>query len=160
MTNTAMRPAQTNTHACNLTGEATAAQCDPPSSGYVPLPAGDYVLEIVESAVHRALRRAQTILKTKAQVVGGPYAGRLMYLNYTIQHRRGTAQEIGQRDFAALRRAVGVHHVVDSEQLHFRPFHVTIGVRTRDGEPENVIKKYHFEGVTAANDNCHLEKAA
>src|SRR5690606_8213002 len=90
-----------------------------------------------------------TILKTKAQVVGGPFAGRLMFLNYNLENDNPTAQEIGQRDFAALRRAIGVHRVVDSEQLHFKPFHVTIGVRTSKatGEPGNVIKRYHFEGV-------------
>lgn len=128
-----------------------------PSSGYTPLPAGDYQMEIVESEYGATAKGTGMILKCKAQIVGGEYDGRPFYLNYNLQNDNDTAQEIGQRDFAGLRRATGVLAPDDSEELHFKTFGVTLGVKARKdtGEMENVVRKYHFGADDAAsNDNA------
>lgn len=135
-----------------------------PSSGYTPLPAGDYQMEIVESEYGSTSKGTGMILKCKAQIVGGEYEGRPFYLNYNLQNDNETAQEIGQRDFAGLRRATGVLAPDDSEELHFKTFGVTLGVKARKdtGEMENVVRKYHFgdEAPAAANNNKPAAAAA
>ncbi|MGW9332310.1 DUF669 domain-containing protein [Bosea sp. NPDC055594] len=118
-----------------------------PSSGYLPLPAGEYTLEIVESEYVTNSKGTGNILKCKGQVVDGDFEGRPFYINYELEHRARTKQERGQRDFAGLRRATGVLAPDDSEELHFKAFHVKIGIKARKdtGELENVIKQYLFE---------------
>lgn len=115
-----------------------------PSSGYTPLPAGDYNLEIVESDYAANSKGTGMLLKLKCQVVGGDHDGRPYYINLSLEHENSTAQDIGQREFAALRRAVGVPNPDDTEQLHCRPFRVTIGQKLRadTGELENVVAAY------------------
>lgn len=129
-----------------------------PSAGYTPLPAGEYTLEIVESEYAATSKGTGMVLKCKAQIVGGEYDGRPYYLNYNLENQNETAQEIGQRDFAGLRRATGVLAPEDSEELHFKSFGVKIGIKPRKdtGELENVVKEYLFdkEGTPAlSNDN-------
>lgn len=143
-----------------------------PSSGYTPLPAGDYQMEIVESEYGATSKGTGMVLKCKAQIVGGEYDGRPFYLNYNLQNDNETAQEIGQRDFAGLRRATGVLAPDDSEELHFKTFGVKIGIKNRKdtGEPENVVRQYLFadadaapattQRITASNDNRQPAAAA
>lgn len=113
-----------------------------PSSGYTPLPAGEYQMEIVESDYAPTAKGTGMILKCKAQIVGGEYEGRPFYINYDLEHRARTKQERGQRNFAGLRRATGVLNPEDSEELHFKTFCVKIGVREDAGA--NVIRQYLF----------------
>lgn len=114
-----------------------------PSSGYQPMPAGEYTLEIVESAYVSTRDGLGMTLACKAQVVGGDHDGRPFYINYNLENQNETAQEIGQRDFAGLRRATGVLAPDDSEELHFKPFRVLIGVSEDTGA--NVILQYVFD---------------
>jgi len=116
------------------------------------MPAGDYTLEIVESEYAATKSGNGMVLKTKAQVVGGEFDGRPFYINYNLENQNETAQEIGQRDFAGLRRATGVLAPEDSEELHFKAFRVKMGIKARKdtGELENVIKQYLFDDETLA----------
>lgn len=125
-----------------------------PSSGYTPLPAGDYQMEIVESDYVATAKGTGMILKCKAQIVDGEYEGRPFYINYNLENENEQAAEIGQRDFAGLRRATGVLAPENSDELHFKTFGVTLGVKARKdtGEMENVVRKYLFD--SPANDNA------
>ena len=118
-----------------------------PSSGYTPLPARDYTLEIVESDYVATSKGTGMILKCKAQIVGGDYDQRPFYINYNLEHAEPQTMEIGQRDFAGLRRATGVLSPSDTSELHFQTFRVKIGIKARKttGELENVIKQYLWD---------------
>lgn len=138
-----------------------------PSSGYTPMDAGEYVMEIVESDYTANSKGNGMLLKLKAQVVGGQYDGRPYYINLNLEHSNATAQEIAQRDFAALRRAIGVLNPEDTEELHFKQFTVKLGVkkRTDTGEMENNVKEYVFDkgdvgAAKPANDNPPARQAA
>ncbi len=117
-----------------------------PSSGYKPLPAGEYALEIVESDYDVNAGGNGMVLKCKAQIVGGDYDCRPFYINYSLEHADPQTMEIGQRDFAGLRRAVGVLSPVDSGQLHFVPFRVRLVV---DGETNRIVE-YLYEALAEA----------
>jgi hypothetical protein len=136
-----------------------------PSAGYTPMPAGDYTLEIVESDYTANSKGNGMLLKLKAQVVGGEFDGRSYFINLSLEHENGQTQEIAQRDFAALRRAVGVLDPQDTEELHFKAFPVKLGVKKRKdtGEMENTIKEYVFDKLAdtpPANDNPRQPAAA
>lgn len=123
-----------------------------PSSGYTPLPAGEYALEIVESDYLPNSKGTGMILKCKAQIVGGEFDLRPYYINYSLEHTDEQAQEIGQRDFAGLRRATGVLAPEKSEELHWIPFRVKIAaqISKRTGDPVNRIKQYLFDDQAPA----------
>ncbi len=123
-----------------------------PSEGFKPLPAGEYKLEIVESEYKATQGGSGMILACKARVVGGEFDLRPYYINYNLENDNEISQEIGQRNFAGLRRATGVLAPTDSAQLHFQTFRVKIGSKARKdtGELENVIVQYLFD------DGVHL----
>lgn len=120
-----------------------------PSSGYTPLPVDEYELEIVESDYVATQSGNGMILKCKAQIVGGEYEGRPFYINYNLENMDPAKQEIGQRDFAGLRRATGVLAPEWSDDLAFRLFRVVIGQRRaqQTGLMENYISQYVWDDL-------------
>lgn len=129
-----------------------------PSSGYTPLPAGEYQMEIVESDYVPTSKGTGMILKCKAQIIGGEFDQRPFYINYELEHRARPKQGRGQRDFAGLRRATGVLNPESSEELHFKAFGVKIGVREDAGA--NVIRQYLFARDVPRDRRADRRKAA
>lgn len=129
---------------------------NPSSGSFDPLPANDYNLEVVESDYTANAKGNGMLLKTTMQVIGGEYADRKIFHNFNLEHENEKAQDIAQREFAALRRAVGVLNPQDSEELHFKAFKAKIGIEKRKdtGELQNRIKQFYFDdGQAPANDN-------
>lgn len=122
-----------------------------PSAGYTPMAAGEYQMEIVESEYVTNQAGTGNVLKTKAQIVGGEYDGRPYYLNYNLENDDPKKQEIGQRDFGALRRATGVLAPDTPQEMHFKVFGVKLGIKNRKGtsEPENVVRQYVLPPIAA-----------
>lgn len=114
-----------------------------------PLPAGGYTLEIVESEYTPNKFGTGMVLKCKAQVVGGEFDGRPFWIDYHLEHRDPRAVEIGQREFAGLRKATGVLALDDSEQLHFKAFGVKLGLK----EGCNVITEYVWPADAGLTSN-------
>lgn len=128
-----------------------------PSGGYTPLPLNDYTLEVVESSYDANKDGDGMVLALKTQIMDGEFEGRPYMIWMDLENDDEKKQERGQRDFAGLRRATGVLNPSDTEELHFKPFKVTIGtyIQKTTGEPKNTIKKYHFDtDDVASNDNA------
>ncbi|GAA5543787.1 DUF669 domain-containing protein [Brucella sp. NBRC 113783] len=124
-----------------------ATKHDTTQSDYSELPNGDYELEIEASEVKEGangtgLKTTMTVLRPEE------YQGRKVFNFYNLEHKNAQAQEIGQRQFASLCRAIGVSEVEDSEELHFKAFTAKIGLGkpSKDGQyPARAeIKKYYF----------------
>ena len=114
------------------------------------LPAGIYQLEVTASEVAATSTGSGTILKTTMAVIAPEeFKGRLIFNNYNLENANAQAQEIGQKQFASLCRAIGVSSVDDSEELHLRAFTAKIGLGkpSKDGKyPARAeIKRYFFE---------------
>ena len=117
---------------------------------YEELPNGIYKLEIEASDVVPTSTGSGTILKTTMTVVEPEdYKGRKIFNNYNLENKNAQAQEIGQRQFASLCRAIGIADVEDSEDLHFHAFtaKIALGKPSKDGQyPARAeIKRYYFE---------------
>lgn len=116
---------------------------------YEELPNGTYQLEIEASDVVPTKSGSGTVLKTTNVVIAPEaYKGRKLFTQYNLENSNAQAQEIGQRQFASLCRAIGVDSVSDSEELHFRAFTAKIGLGkpSKDGQyPARAeIKSYAF----------------
>lgn len=124
-----------------------ATKHDTTQSDYPELPNGDYELEIEASEVKEGANG--TGLKTTMTVIRpDEYKDRKVFNFYNLEHKNAQAQEIGQKQFASLCRAIGVSEVEDSEELHFKAFTAKIGLGkpSKDGQyPARAeIKKYYF----------------
>lgn len=94
--------------------------------------------EVVETGPEE--RRTGVGLKYTANVLAPEeVAGRKFFGFINLENDNPTAQQIGQEEFACLRRACGVDEIEDSEELHFRPYTVKLGM----GKPS---KKVHPKG--------------
>ncbi|SKA20163.1 DUF669 domain-containing protein [Consotaella salsifontis] len=114
----------------NLGRKFDASEHDTDSHGqYDELPDGIYELEIEASEVKENSKGNGTILKTTAVVLRPEeFKDRKFFDTFNLEHSNPQAQEIGQRQFAQLCRAIGVVEVEDSEELHFRSYVVKIGL--------------------------------
>jgi hypothetical protein len=113
---------------------------------YTPIPAGDYLLQIVESDIDD--KGDRTGLKLTYEVVDGEFSNRKIFDYLNIVHPNATAQQISQRALADLCLATGVGAVSDTEELHFRPFIGKVAVEKRkdNGEMTNKMKKSRAAG--------------
>lgn len=126
-----------------------ASAHDTEQRDYEELPNGIYELEIEASDVAPTKDGRGTILKTTMVVLRPEdYEKRKLFTNYNLENPNAQAQEIGQRQFASLCRAIGVQEVEDSEELHFKAFTAKIGLGkpSKDGQyPARAeIKRYYF----------------
>lgn len=78
-------------------------------------------LQIVESGYVPNKDGTGMVLLCKAQTIGARRAQDLA-LRFELENANEKVQAIGQRDFAALRRATDVLAPTDSAELHSRPF--------------------------------------
>jgi hypothetical protein len=100
-------------------------------------------LEIVEADILPNQEGTGIVLALKAQFIDvpfNPYAPPLVRIEMDLEHDDDKRQERGQRDFAALRRAVGVLNPQDTEELLFKPFRAVVA--HADGPA--VIRGYVF----------------
>lgn len=113
------------------------------------LPNGIYELEIEASEVKENSKGNGTLLKITATVLRpDELSGRKYFDNFNIEHANPKVQEIAQKDFAKLCRAIGVGEVDDSEELHFKSYIVKMGLGkpSKDGQypARNEVKKYYY----------------
>ncbi|MBY5553760.1 DUF669 domain-containing protein [Rhizobium leguminosarum] len=150
------------------------------------LPNGIFRLEIESSEVKPTSTGSGTFLATTVSVVEPEeFKGRKIFNNnYNLENANPKAQEIGQKQFASLCRAIGIQSVEDSEELHFHAFVAKVGRGKpsvgKDGKSypgRAEIKRYYFpdeevpeigideiqpaeEAPVAANDNKPAPVAA
>lgn len=135
-----------------------AGDVDTTQRDFEDLPAGIMQFEIeatdvVETGPEGA--RTGVGLKYTANVLApDEVSGRKFFGFINLENRNPTAQEIGQREFASLRRACGINEIDDTEELHFRAYTVKLGLG-KDGKDKNAdgtpkyparmeVKRYFF----------------
>lgn len=91
--------------------------------------AGEYDLEIVGSDYVPNHDVTGMVMRLCMQMTDCPWPAVLFTIDMTLEHDDATVQETGQRDFTALRHAIGVTSPTDTAQLHFRAFRATVGQR-------------------------------
>ena len=85
------------------------------------IPAGDYRMMIVDSAMENTKSGSGQFLKLTLQVIDGPHQGVTLFDRLNLVNSNPKAVEIAQRTLSAICHAVGVLQVQDSAQLHNRP---------------------------------------
>jgi hypothetical protein len=110
-----------------------------------PLPDGDYYAEIEKAEVKQTANGkgvgCNTTLSILGHVADKSQKGRKLFAWFTLQHENDQAQQIGQREFHALRLAVGKPTAMDTDELIGANLVVRVGLDKKDKE-RNVVKKY------------------
>ncbi|RWO08206.1 DUF669 domain-containing protein [Mesorhizobium sp.] len=127
--------------------------------GFDELPAGIMQFEIeasdvVETGPENA-RTGKGLKYTSNVIAPEEVKGRKFFGFINLENANAQAQEIGQKEFASLCRAIGISEVEDSEDLHFHSYTVKLGLgkpskkTNADGTPQYParmeIKRYYFE---------------
>lgn len=117
--------------------------------GFDLLPKGWYLAQVIESEM-APTKTGGRMVKATFEVLDGEARGRKVWANYTWTNSNPEAQRIGRQQLGRLASCVGVEALGDTEELHFRPLMIKVGVREGTGEyrDQNVISdcKPH-EGV-------------
>ena len=115
-----------------------------PNDSFDPLPAGDYLCVITQSAEKPTKSGNGSYLELQLEVIEGPFQGRKLWDRLNLQNPSDVAMKIAQATLSAICRAVGVERPQDSCELHDLPLLAKVRVEKRadTDEPSNVIKGY------------------
>lgn len=116
-----------------------------PPDEFTPLPAGEYLAQIISSEIKDTKTGTGQMLNLSWEIVTGPMEGRMIFDRINIRNQNEKAQAIGLRQLANICEALGVPHVDDSEELHHRPLKLVVVIEEdKSGQygPQNRIKKY------------------
>ncbi len=115
-----------------------------PSGTFEPLPAGDYPVAIVESAMKPTAAGNGQFLELKLQVLKGEYQNRFLFDRLNLVNQNQKAVDIARGTLSAICRAVGVLTPGDSSELHNKPLVAVVKLRNREdtGEPANDVRGY------------------
>jgi hypothetical protein len=115
-----------------------------PSTGFDPLPAGDYLLVITDSESKPTKAGTGSYLALTLEVVEGQFQGRKLFHNLNLENPNQQAVDIARAELSAICRAVGVPTPQDSCELHNLPMRVKVGLEKRKdtGEMQNRLKKF------------------
>ena len=115
-----------------------------PNVGFEPIPAGKYLVLIVDSKTKQTKNGAGEYLQLEFEIVDGPYKGRRVWERLTLKHPNETTVKIAKGNLSAICRAVGVMKPNDSVELHNIPLSIVVGLKKREdnGEMTNVVKAF------------------
>jgi len=99
-----------------------------PSSGFEPLPAGEYRVCIVESEIKPTKAGTGQLINLTLQVLDGQFQNRKIFERINWVNPNPQAQQIGRGTLSAICRAVGILTPADTAQLHNRPMRAKVKV--------------------------------
>jgi hypothetical protein len=112
--------------------------------GFEPLPAGDYLAQIIESEITDTKSGTGQMLKLTFEIMSGQHESRRIWDRLNIVNANPDAQRIAQQQLKRLCDACGTGAISDSEELHFKPIHIRVGIKvdkTGEYRPQNTITK-------------------
>jgi len=103
------------------------------------LPAGDYIMQIIQSEVRATKDGSGQYVWLEFDILDGEHQGRKYWDRLNIWNANPTAAEIANRALTSLTRACGLVAIEDTDELHFKPIKVRMGVSKRKdtGELQN-----------------------
>lgn len=102
------------------------------TDNFEPLPAGEYIVEVVDSSVKQTRAGDGEYIALQLRVVDGQYENRRVFTNINTISPKADTQAIGEKLLAQLCTAVGLSHALeDTAELHSVPVRATLKI-----EPE------------------------
>lgn len=123
-----------------------------PNAGFDPIPEGQYVAIISESAMKPTKNGDGQYLELTFQVLEGPHKGRNLWTRLNLWNPNPKAVQIAQGELSAICRAVGVMTPQDSAELHNLPMLIGVKLRKRPdtGDMTNEIRSFAKKDAVVA----------
>lgn len=116
-----------------------------------PLPAGEYVAQIIEDTMKDTKKGDGKYLELKMEVLDGPNKGRWIFDRLNLQNPNKTAVEISERQMASLGKACGIATLTDSGQLRGIPITVAVKIeKSADYGDRNQVVAYKKAATIAS----------
>lgn len=113
------------------------------TSGFEPIPAGDYVVAIADAELCDTKAGTGQYIKLRLDVTGPTHQGRVLFDNLNIRNPNPKAEEIARQQLGAIMRATGLAALQDTDQLIGGQMSVKVTVKQSDQYgPGNEIKGY------------------
>lgn len=115
-----------------------------PNTPFEAIPAGDYVVVIVDSNVKPTASGEGQLLELRLQVLRGDFKGRLLFDRLNLVNPSDKAVQIARATLSSICRAVDVMTPNDSSDMHDKPLIATVrrDISTYNGELANEVKGY------------------
>ena len=126
-----------------------------PSRDNSPVPPGEYVVAVTDSAIKPTKAGNGKRLAIEYTIIEGKNKNRKIFEGLNIVNPNPKAEEIAFGQLSALCRACGKLQISDSAELHGIPFLLKVGVRAANGdyEAQNQVKGYkELSGKAAATE--------
>ena len=136
-----------------------------PSSTRELLPAGKYLMQIVNSEMKDTNAGDGRYLSLEMDILDGPLSGRKIWDRLNLVNPNPQAVEISQRTLSAICHATGKLSVSNSEQIHFLPMLVTVKVKPAGNDKKGVWREASneiggYDGVNGAARSAANTQAA
>lgn len=92
------------------------------------LPNGTYTAQIIESSVVDTKSGQGQLVNLTWEIMDGPHERRRVWTRINYLHSNPVAQDIGQRELRKITDAMGINVFNDTDDLHFKPVLITVGV--------------------------------
>lgn len=135
-----------------------AAEVEPSQNNFDPIPAGNYLAQIIASDLNPTRSGSGNILNLQFQVLEGEYKGRLIFSNLNIQNTNQTAERIAQETLSAICRAVGIMQLQDTTQLHNKPMMIKVKIR-KDDQYGDRNEAYRFEAMSGKQNSMTTQNS-
>ena len=113
-----------------------------PREDFSPIPSGEYVAQITDSELKPTSKGGHR-LELAFEITEGDRKGRKVWANLNLDNPNPKAVEIAQRELSAICHAIGKLQVNDSQELHYKPMTIRVGIEQSPGyNDKNVIKAY------------------
>lgn len=112
---------------------------------FEPIPAGDYLAQIIDSEIAPTKAGTGQMLKLTYEIMDGELENRRLWDRLNIVNPNADAQRIAHQQLKKLCDALGTGPIQDSEELHFKPVIIQVSVKQdKNGDfgPQNVIRKF------------------
>jgi len=122
---------------------------------FKPVPAGDYIAQVVESAMKPTKANdGSAYLELTFEILHGEYKGKKFWDRLNLRNKSKQAVEIANNALATLCRAVGLANIDDSQPLHGKPLTVTLKVdkATANNPESNSVGFYAPMNAVNPND--------
>ena len=125
------------------------------NTGFDPMPADEYIAQVIESEVLTTVKKTGKYIKLKFAILKGEFKGRFVWTNLNIVNPNPVTVEIAQKELATLCRACGKAVIKDTQELHGIPILMKIKIKpAKDDYPagnEPIGYKPATVGATAQN---------
>ena len=111
--------------------------------GFEPVPAGEYRVQIVDTAIKPTKLNNGTVLSLTYEIVGDPqYSGRKVFDTINLENQSVDAVRIGKQKLNTICVLTGIKKIRDTAELHGKVMTIQVSVGEYLGKSNNRVDKY------------------